>query len=109
MADGIETIENMTRCMSNNYSGMEFWRAWHRSYNRWLIRYLYIPLGGSKYYLLNIFPIFTFVAIWHDIELKLLAWGWLISLFILPEFILSSIFCTQRVNMKSINLTQLLI
>ena len=34
-------------------------------------------------------PIFTFVAIWHDIELKLLVWGWLISLFILPEYILT--------------------
>jgi hypothetical protein len=31
------------------------------------------------------FPIFSFVAIWHDIEGRLLAWGWLIALFILPE------------------------
>jgi D-alanyl-lipoteichoic acid acyltransferase DltB (MBOAT superfamily) len=31
--------------------------------------------------------VFTFVAVWHDISLKLLAWGWLISLFILPEII----------------------
>lgn len=38
MADGIETTENMTRCMSNNYSVMGFWRSWHRSYNRWLVR-----------------------------------------------------------------------
>lgn len=42
MMDGVETCENMTRCMSNNYSPMEFWRNWHRSYNRWLIRYIYI-------------------------------------------------------------------
>ncbi|KAJ3092646.1 glycerol transporter [Quaeritorhiza haematococci] len=38
MADGISTVENMHRCMSNNYSAMGFWRSWHRSYNRWLIR-----------------------------------------------------------------------
>jgi protein-cysteine N-palmitoyltransferase HHAT len=35
LADGIETCENMTRCMSNNYSPMQFWRNWHRSYNRY--------------------------------------------------------------------------
>ena len=29
--------------------------------------------------------IFTFVAIWHDIQLRLLLWGWLITLFIVPE------------------------
>ncbi|KAI9094552.1 MBOAT, membrane-bound O-acyltransferase family-domain-containing protein [Phlyctochytrium arcticum] len=87
MADRIDVVENMTRCMSNNYSAIEFWKSWHRSFNRWLVRYLYVPLGGSKYYAFNIFPIFTFVAIWHDISLRLLMWGWLVSLFILPEFL----------------------
>lgn len=38
MADGIETIENMRRCMTNNYSLLEFWRCWHCSFNRWIIR-----------------------------------------------------------------------
>ena len=28
---------------------------------------------------------FTFVALWHDLSFKLLAWGWLVSLFVLPE------------------------
>jgi D-alanyl-lipoteichoic acid acyltransferase DltB (MBOAT superfamily) len=92
MADGIETVENMTRCMTNNYSAMGFWRSWHRSYNRWLIRYLYAPLGGAKNYMLNFFLVFTFVAIWHDISLKLLAWGWLITLFIVPEVIAKKLF-----------------
>jgi hypothetical protein len=44
-------------------------------------------LGGSAYRLWNVWPIFTFVAIWHDIELKLLYWGWAISFLMLPEFI----------------------
>ena len=97
MLDGVETIENMFRCMSNNYSGMEFWRDWHRSYNRWLVRYLYVPLGGKKYYILNLFAVFTFVAIWHDIELRLLAWGWLIVLFIVPELVVTKLSCTPQV------------
>lgn len=28
---------------------------------------------------------FTFVALWHDLSFRLLAWGWLVTLFILPE------------------------
>ncbi|KAI8057108.1 glycerol transporter [Syncephalis plumigaleata] len=96
MADGIEVIENMNRCMSNNYSAQGFWRSWHRSYNRWLIRYVYIPLGGSKYSAYNMWPVFTFVAIWHDVSFKLLAWAWLICLFILPEIVLTRVFRPYR-------------
>lgn len=48
-------------------------------------RYLYIPLGGSKHAILATLTVFTFVALWHDLSLKLLTWGWVISLFVLPE------------------------
>jgi D-alanyl-lipoteichoic acid acyltransferase DltB (MBOAT superfamily) len=98
MLDGVECVENMTRCMTTHFSAMGFWKHWHRSYNRWLIRYLYIPLGGSARYAYNIWPIFTFVAVWHDIELRLLVWGWLIALFILPEYVLTRIFATPLVG-----------
>lgn len=89
LLDGIDPPENMIRCMDNNYSVVGFWRAWHRSYNRWVIRYIYVPLGGGaggwKTRIGNSLVVFSFVAIWHDIELKLLMWGWLIVLFLLPE------------------------
>ncbi|KAI9226760.1 MAG: MBOAT, membrane-bound O-acyltransferase family-domain-containing protein [Piptocephalis tieghemiana] len=98
MADGILTEENMTRCMSNNYGAQDFWRHWHRSYNRWTIRYIYIPLGGTRYAMYNIWVIFTFVALWHDLRLRLLAWGWLVSLFILPEFL--CIYLTKPLRKK---------
>ena len=52
---------------------------------------MYIPLGGQKYRMYNTFAVFTFVAVWHDIELRLLIWGWLIALFILPEIILTAL------------------
>lgn len=92
MADGIETTENMTRCISNQPSPAGFWRTWHASYNKWLIRYIYLPLGGRETRIWNTFVIFTFVALWHDIELRLLAWGWLIALFIAPELIAKKYF-----------------
>jgi D-alanyl-lipoteichoic acid acyltransferase DltB (MBOAT superfamily) len=47
LLDGVEPPENMQRCVSNNYSMQAFWRGWHRSFNRWLVRYIYIPLGGG--------------------------------------------------------------
>jgi len=71
--------------MANNYSALGFWRAWHRSYNLWIVRYLYIPLGGTRRLAATSVLVFTFVALWHDLSPRLLAWGWLAALFILPE------------------------
>ena len=42
LADGIDAPENMVRCMANNYSTMGFWRSWHRSYNLWIVRCVYM-------------------------------------------------------------------
>ncbi|CAK9681177.1 unnamed protein product [Candida parapsilosis] len=93
LLDGIDPPENMIRCMDNNFSALAFWRAWHRSFNRWVIRYIYVPMGGGgSYRLLNSLLVFSFVAIWHDIELRLLMWGWLIVLFLIPELVASMVF-----------------
>ncbi|PIL32352.1 transporter [Ganoderma sinense ZZ0214-1] len=85
LMDGVDPPENMVRCMANNYSPLGFWRSWHRSYNLWIVRYIYIPLGGTRNLVFTSVLVFTFVALWHDLSFKLLAWGWLVSLFILPE------------------------
>lgn len=86
----------MPRCLNNCHSLETFWKNWHASFNKWLVRYIfqlfiwsfpalwlilkcitengynhrymYIPLGGSRRKLLNVWPIFTFVALWHDLE-----------------------------------------
>ncbi|KAH3688471.1 hypothetical protein WICPIJ_000534 [Wickerhamomyces pijperi] len=92
LLDGIDPPENMIRCMDNNYSALSFWKGWHRSFNKWVVKYVYIPLGGQGNRLLASLAVFTFVAVWHDIELKLLIWGWLVVLFIMPEYFLSSYF-----------------
>ncbi|KAF2011798.1 MBOAT-domain-containing protein [Aaosphaeria arxii CBS 175.79] len=100
LLDGIDPPENMVRCMSDNYSLTQFWRGWHRSFNKWSLRYLYIPLGGSATpgfwgrgrSVLNYLTVFTFIAIWHDIQLRLLMWGWLVTIFVLPELIAGAVF-----------------
>ena len=97
LLDAIDPPENMVRCMSDNYSASGFWRSWHRSFNRWIIRYIYVPLGGnSKFPILNMLAVFTFVALWHDISLRLLAWGWLVTLFVLPEVLAKMIFPARK-------------
>ena len=45
LASGVEAPENMLRCINNNATILGFWKGWHASYNRWLVRYIYVPLG----------------------------------------------------------------
>ncbi|KAL2154276.1 hypothetical protein VTH82DRAFT_2952 [Thermothelomyces myriococcoides] len=104
LVDGVDPPENMVRCVSNNYSTLSFWRGWHRSYYRWLLRYIYIPLGGSSFRsgleaartVLTYLVVFTFVALWHDIKLHLLIWGWLVVLFFLPEIVAGILFPRKK-------------
>ncbi|XP_015953609.1 membrane-bound O-acyltransferase gup1 [Arachis duranensis] len=90
LINGIEAPENMPKCINNCHSLEDFWKNWHASFNKWLVRYIYIPLGGSQKKLLNVWVVFTFVAIWHDLEWKLLSWAWLTCLFFIPELALKS-------------------
>lgn len=104
LVDGIDPPENMIRCLSNNPSTIAFWRGWHRSYNKFLVRYIYIPLGGASSRtwvetvrtIFNYVVVFTFVALWHDIKLNLLIWGWLIVLFMMPEIIAGILFPRKK-------------
>lgn len=96
LLDGIESPENMGRCMSNNYCFEGFWRMWHRAFNQWLIRYLFVPLGGSRYKIFNIWVVFGFVALWHDLTLNLLAWGWGMCIFIMPEVLVKAYFASAK-------------
>uniref|UniRef100_A0A7N0U831 Membrane-bound O-acyltransferase C24H6.01c n=1 Tax=Kalanchoe fedtschenkoi TaxID=63787 RepID=A0A7N0U831_KALFE len=90
LINGIEAPENMPRCINNCYNLESFWKNWHASFNKWLVRYMYIPLGGSRRKLVNVWVVFTFVAMWHDLEWKLLSWAWLTCLFFIPELIVKS-------------------
>jgi D-alanyl-lipoteichoic acid acyltransferase DltB (MBOAT superfamily) len=85
LLDGINPPENMKQCFCNVHTAADFWQNWHASINLWAIRYLYVPLGGYKYRLLNVFPIFAFIALWHDINLKLVIWALIMCVFIILE------------------------
>eukprot|EP00897_Mesotaenium_endlicherianum_P003439 jgi/Mesen1/3122/ME000184S02193 len=98
LAAGVEAPENMQRCVNNSYDLEGFWKGWHASYNRWLVRYMYIPLGGSKWRALNVWAIFTFVALWHDLEWKLLWWAWITCLLCTPELAAKALMRSPRMK-----------
>ena len=86
LMSGVEVPENMLRCVNNNATILGFWKGWHASYNRWLVRYLYVPLGGSRYKLLNVWVVFGFVGMWHDrLGWRLIHWAAIFALFLAPE------------------------
>ena len=91
LLDGVAPPENMRRFFADNHTVTEFWKNWHASFNRWLVRYLYVPLGGDKNRLLNVWVIFTFVAVWHEINVRLIGWGWVMALFLGPEIVAQKI------------------
>lgn len=42
--------------------------------------------------------VFTFVALWHDISLRLLTWGWLVVLFVAPEMVAKKVVTLRRLG-----------
>jgi len=60
---------------------------WHRGFNQWLIRYIYIPLGGNRN-LWSVIATVAFVAFWHDHRINIVIWALVIVLFILPEILI---------------------
>lgn len=56
-----------------------FWRKWHISLSQWLRDYIYIPLGGNRRGMFNmyLFLIITmFVGgLWHGADWKFVVWG----------------------------------
>jgi D-alanyl-lipoteichoic acid acyltransferase DltB (MBOAT superfamily) len=93
---GVYTVENMTRCVLNNYSALDFWRSWHCSFNVWILRYLYVPLGGNRRRLLNTFVAFTFVAVWHDLDWRRVHWAWGVVAIVVPELLVLRIVSGPR-------------
>ena len=67
----------------------EFWRRWHISLNRWLVDYLYIPLGGSRCSRArkncNTLITFGLSGLWHGADWGYIIWGLLNGVYIMIE------------------------
>jgi len=85
LLDGMDVPENMLRSVNSTDGVGAFWKGWHASFNRWIVRYMYIPMGGSGGRWWNVWIVFGFVALWHDADVNLLAWGALNAAFFVME------------------------
>jgi membrane-bound O-acyltransferase GUP1_2 len=43
---------------------------------QWIVRYMYVPMGGSDTAVGSVWIIFTFVGLWHDLIWRWMAWAW---------------------------------
>lgn len=57
----------------------DFWKHWHISLYKWLVDYVFIPLGGSRVprlrALANIVIVMLVSGLWHGAGLNFIAWG----------------------------------
>ncbi|MHA8065589.1 MBOAT family O-acyltransferase [Aquirufa sp. ROCK2-A2] len=85
---GIELLNNFNYpYFSKNIA--DFWKRWHISLTSWFRDYLYIPMGGNRVSKLkqiyNTIVVFTVSGFWHGANWTYIFWGFLNSIFILPN------------------------
>lgn len=87
-------------------------RAWHSSLNEFVVRYLYIPLGGRKYQwatvhfinineiiCLQVWLIFLYIGVWHDLMWRWISWSLLNCIFFsLENVVIIPFFFSARVG-----------
>lgn len=73
---GVRLSENF-RAPYLSQSVREFWKRWHITLGAWLMKYVYIPLGGNRKgkvrKVINLLITFLVSGIWHGVEYLL--WG----------------------------------
>ncbi len=77
LLDGVNPPENLKRCVVNTNSISGFWRSWHASLNLWIVKYIYVPMGGSKRKFISMWFIFIFIALWHEFSTLWMAWAFM--------------------------------
>ncbi|XP_070398600.1 protein-cysteine N-palmitoyltransferase HHAT isoform X2 [Nothobranchius furzeri] len=92
----------LPRCVSIMYSFTGMWRHFDEGLYRWLIRYIYIPLGGSRHgplcKTLSTGLAFGFVCFWHGGHDYLRYWALMNWAGVLVENGLKSLFATACVR-----------
>lgn len=58
---------------------LDFWQRWHMSLTRFLRKYIYFPLGGSRKgknrTMINVLMVFLVSGIWHGAAWTFILWG----------------------------------
>ena len=73
----------------------DFWKRWHISLTKFLTKYIYIPLGGSKkgtiLTYINIMVVFFVSGIWHGANWTFILWGIIHGLLMIVDRIFEKI------------------
>ena len=68
---------------------IEFWKRWHITLNRFLRKYVYIPLGGNRKGMLrtvfNLLLVWAVTGFWHGGGLHFILWGMILGLLVVIE------------------------
>ncbi len=92
MAIGLSLMFNVRLPMNFNSpykatSIIEFWRRWHMTLSRFLLDYLYIPLGGNRngkaHRYLNLMITMLIGGLWHGAGWTFVIWGGLHGFFLI--------------------------
>ena len=84
MAIGVSRMLNIELAMNfdSPYKALsirDFWKRWHISLTKFLTKYIYIPLGGSRkgraMTCLNTMIVFLISGLWHGANWTFLLWG----------------------------------
>ena len=90
MAVGVSSMFNIDLPMNFNspykaISIRDFWKRWHISLTKFLTKYIYIPLGGSRkgilFTYINTLIVFLVSGLWHGANWTFILWGLLHGLF----------------------------
>ena len=84
MANGVSLMLNIELPMNFNSpykaaSAKELWQRWHMTLSRFFIKYVYIPLGGSRKgkirTVINVLIVFILSGLWHGAGWTYICWG----------------------------------
>ncbi len=90
MAVGVSSMMNIDLPINFNspykaISIRDFWKRWHVSLTKFLTKYIYIPLGGSRkgaiFTYINTLIVFLVSGLWHGANWTFILWGLLHGLF----------------------------
>jgi len=85
---GFEFLENFNYPYISR-SVSEFWRRWHISLGTWFREYLYIPLGGNRVPIpqlfLNLGIVWFLTGLWHGASWNFVIWGGYYGLILFAE------------------------
>jgi alginate O-acetyltransferase complex protein AlgI len=94
MADGVSRMLGIELPVNFNSpfkscSVRELWQRWHVTLSRFLVRYVYIPLGGSRTgevrTVLNILIMFFLSGLWHGAGWTYVVWGLLNGIMVICD------------------------